>query len=89
MIPKLSNRQVTHALNHRGQISLSWPADYMGEYGSHVFDGSTTTPEGEDAALVRWASEIPMPTGFALVGVCAGRRKDRTPVAIITIAETR
>ena len=81
----LSNRQVSHALNHQGRVVLPWPREYLGVYGSNEFDGSPTFPEGEDAALQRWASEIPMPDGCDLVGAIPGRKPDGTPVVIITI----
>ena len=82
----LTNRQVTQALNRQGRLELPWPRAYLGEYGSHVFDGSPTTPQGEDAAMQRWASEIGLPPGFGLAQpAMAGRRADGVPVVVISI----
>ena len=84
---RLSNRAISRALGNRVQtVELPWPREYVGEYGSHVFDGSPTTPAGEQGALERWVRDRVDPSGATIHDACAGRRNDGTPVVILEVS---
>jgi hypothetical protein len=72
------------------RLHLPWPAYYIGEYGSGVFDGSPVSPEASDRVMDKYVSEkVTLPIGAGIVSVIAGRAyrgQNLTPCIVVTVA---
>lgn len=72
------------------RLHLPWPAYYIGEYGSGMFDGSPVSPAASDRIMDKYVSEkVTLPIGAGIVSVIAGRAyrgQNLTPCIVVTVA---
>jgi hypothetical protein len=72
------------------RVHIPWPAYYIGEYGSGMFDGSPVSPSAADRVMDKYVSEkVTLPIGAGIVSVIAGRAyrgQNLTPCIVVTVA---
>ena len=84
----------TKMIPYNGVLSvhIPWPAYYIGEYGSGMFDGSPVAPAAADRVMDRYIAEhVSIPEGIAITSIIAGRAyrgKTLTPCIVISVASS-
>ncbi len=97
----IPNKAYAAAAARQVTVLIPWPSEYIGEYGSAIFDGSPVSPEACDCVMDRYVAEIFDARGLAVMSVIAGRvdceigsskftkigRGVPTPVIHVTVCE--